>query len=92
MILPFLNVSSLLIGLAAWGFGIRALRRGRVSLASFACCVLALVLQFVELTHRAQIGDASGILDTIRAVTLAAFTLAVGTVTLNTIARFRGGK
>lgn len=92
MITPFLNVSSLLIGLAAWGFGIRAVRRGRMSLASFACCILALVLQFVELTHRAQIGDVSAILDTIRAVTLAAFTLAVGTVTLNTIARFRGGK
>lgn len=92
MITPFLNVSSLLIGLAAWGFGIRALRRGRVSLASFACCILALVLQFVELTHRAQIGDASGILDTIRAVTLAAVALSAVTVTLNTIARFRGRK
>ena len=43
MITPFLNVSSLLLGLAAWGFGIAGLRRGNFSLTSFALCLLALI-------------------------------------------------
>ena len=90
MITPILNVSSLLLGLAAWGFGILALCRRRVSLMSFVLCLLALVLQFAELTHRSAIGDTSAILDTICAVTLAAVTLAAGTVLLNTLAHFSG--
>ena len=92
MITPFLNLSSLLIGLAAWGFGIRAVRRGRMSPVSFSLCILALVLQFIELTHREQIGDISAIMDTIRAITLAAVTLSAGTVTLNLLAHYRGRK
>ena len=86
MISPILNVSSLLLGLAAWGFGIAALRRGKISLTSFALCLLALVLQFTELTHRAQIGDVSAILDTVQAVTQAAAVLSAGTLFLNTLA------
>ena len=89
MISPILNVSSLLLGLAAWGFGIAALRRGKISLTSFALCLLALVLQFTELTHRAQIGDVSAILDTVRAVTQAAAVLSAGTLFLNTLAYLR---
>lgn len=92
MITPFLNVNSLLIGLAAWFFGAIAVRNRRVSLCSFSCCALALVLQFLELTHRAQIGDVIAILDTIRPITLAALTLSTGTVLLNTIAWLRGRK
>ena len=90
MISPILNVSSLLLGLAAWGFGIAALRRGKISLTSFALCLLALVLQFTELTHRAQIGDVSAILDTVRAVTQAAAVLSAGTLFLNTLAYLSG--
>ena len=60
MITPLLNVSSLLLGLAAWGFGIAALRRRKISLTSFALCLLALVLQFAELTHRAQSSHQAG--------------------------------
>ena len=86
MITPLLNVSSLLLGLAAWGFGIAALRRGKISLTSFALCLTALVFQFAELTHRAQIGDVSAIFDTVGAVTLAAAVLSAGTVLLNTLA------
>ena len=89
MITPLLNVSSLLLGLAAWGFGIAALRRGKISLTSFALCLLALVLQFTELTHRAQIGDVSAILDTVQAVTMAAAVLSAGTLFLNTLAYLR---
>ena len=89
MITPLLNVSSLLLGLAAWGFGIAALRRGKISLTSFALCLLALVLQFAELTHRAQIGDVSAILDTVQAVTMAAAVLSAGTLFLNTLAYLR---
>ncbi len=90
MITPFLNISSLLIGLTAWGFGVRALRNHRMSLCSFICCILALVLQFIELTHRAQIGDVVAILDTIRAITLAAVTLSAGTIFLNGLAWLAG--
>ena len=89
MITPLLNVSSLLLGLAAWGFGIAALRRGKISLTSFALCLLALVLQFAELTHRAQIGDVIAILDTVQAVTMAAAVLSAGTLFLNTLAYLR---
>ena len=44
MITPILNVSSLLLGLTAWGLGARAVARRRVSLLSFGFCLLALVL------------------------------------------------
>ena len=89
MIIPILNVSSLLLGLTAWGFGIAALRRGKISLTSFALCLLSLVLQFSELTHRAQIGDVIAILDTVGAVTMAAAVLSAGTLFLNTLAYLR---
>ena len=86
MITPLLNVSSLLLGLAAWGFGIAALRRRKISLTSFALCLTALVFQFAELTHRAQIGDMSAFFDTVGSVTLSAAVLSAGTVLLNTLA------
>ena len=89
MITPILNVSSLLLGLIAWGFGIAGLKRRRMSLTSFALCLLALVLQFAELTHRAQIGDTIAILDTVGAVTQAAAVLSAGTLFLNTLAYLR---
>ena len=90
MITPLLNVSSLLLGLAAWGFGIAGMKRRRMSLTSFALCLLALVLQFTELTHRAQIGDVSAILDTVRAVTMASAVLSAGTLFFNTLAYLSG--
>jgi hypothetical protein len=90
MISPILNVSSLLLGLTAWGFAIAGLKRRRMSLTSFALCLLALVFQFAELTHRAQIGDTIAILDTVSAVTMAAAVLSAGTLLLNTLAFLRG--
>ena len=90
MISPILNVSSLLLGLTAWGFAIAGLKRRRMSLTSFALCLLALVFQFAELTHRAQIGDVSAILDTVGAVTQAAAVLSAITLLLNTLAFLRG--
>ena len=90
MITPLLNVSSLLLGLAAWGFAIAALRRRKISLTSFALCLTALVFQFAELTHRAQIGDVIAILDTVQAVTMAAAVLSAGTLFLNTLAYLSG--
>ena len=92
MITPILNVSSLLLGLTAWGFGIAALRRGKISLTSFALCLMALVFQFAELTHRAQIGDVIAILDTVGAVTMAAAVLSAGTLFFNTLAHLRSKK
>lgn len=92
MLTPILNISSLAIGLMAWGFGCAALARRRVSLRSFGCCLLSLALQFTELTHRAEIGDVIAILDTVRGVTIAAVTLSAGTLALNTAAHLRGRK
>ena len=89
MISPILNVSSLLLGLTAWGFAIDGLNRRRMSLTSFALCLLSLVLQFSELTHRAQIGDTIAILDTVGAVTQAAAVLSAITLFLNTLAFLR---
>ena len=86
MITPILNVSSLLLCLTAWGFAIAGIRRRKISLVSFALCLTALVLQFMELTHRARIGDVSAILDTVGAVTLSAAVLSAGTMLLNTLA------
>ena len=85
-----LNLSSLTLGLTAWGFGLWALLRRRMSLMSVVLCLLALLLQFAELTHRAAIGDVSAILDTVCGVTFAAATLSAGTVMLNTLAHFQG--
>ena len=92
MISGVLNLSSLLLGLAAWSFGLSALLKGRMSLTSFVLCLLALLLQLAELTHRAAMGDTAAILDTVCAVSLAAATLSAGTVLLNTLARFPGRK
>ena len=92
MISGVLNLSSLLLGLAAWGFGLSALLKGRMSLTSFVLCLLALLLQLAELPHRAAMGDTAAILDTVCAVFLAAATLSAGTVLLNTLARFPGRK
>ena len=89
MISPILNVSSLLLGLTAWGFAIAGLKRRRMSLPSFALCLLSLVLQFAELTHRAQIGDVIAILDTVQAVTMAAAVLSTITLLLNILAFLR---
>ena len=90
MITPILNVSSLLLGLTAWGFAIAGLKRRRMSLTSFALCLTALVFQFAELTHRAQIGDVIAILDTVQAVTMASAVLSAGTLFLNTLAYLSG--
>ena len=92
MLTPILNLSSLILGLTAWGFGLWAIRKRHISLLSFCFCLLSLVLQFMELSHRAQIGDSSGILDTVRAVTHAAATLSAGTLLLNTLAHLSGRK
>ena len=64
--------------------------RGEGIFEAFGFCLLALVLQFAELTHRAEIGDISAILDTVRAITLAAATLSAGTISLNALAARRG--
>lgn len=92
MITPCLNISSLLLGLAAWGLGLNAIRREKISLSSFSCCGLAMLFQFYELRHRAQIGDVYAIVDTIGGICLAATVLLAGTVFLNLRALARGKK
>lgn len=83
------HIFSLLLGLLAWGLGIRAAVRGRPGSGSFAACALSLLLQLVELRRLAQQGDTSAIYDTIGAVTLAAAVLLAVTAALNGIALLR---
>ncbi len=83
----FLNVSSLLLGLLAWGVPFLAVaHRSRFALCcigSFACCGLSLLFQLFELRHRVALEDWSALLDTAPAVTLAASVLFVGVLGCN---------
>lgn len=86
----WINVWSLLLGLAAWGLGTAALffrRSGRwYSLGSLTACVLSLCLEVFNFARLADIGDISAFLDTANAVRLAAGVLVAVTLALNVAA------
>ena len=94
----FCNVASILLGLLAWLLGYLALTRhsARVShvltAGSFTSCTLALLLQFFEIGVRAAINDFSAILDTMRAVIIAACVLVIVTAVLNIAAALKNRK
>ncbi len=91
MLTPFLNLSSLILGLTAWALGIAACRRSQplCSFFSFTCCGLALVLQFFELRHRLALNDLSAVLDIYPAMATIAAVLLLGTVAVNALTLFR---
>lgn len=84
-----LNLASLLLGLAAWVLGLMGTikKHGcRLTLGSFGCCALALVLELYEVRRRAELSDWAALMDTMPAVTLAASVLLIVTVLLNLLA------
>lgn len=89
----WMNVWSLLLGLAAWGLGLAALlvRWGSGSArwctpGSLAACALSLCLEIFNFARLADIGDTSAFLDTANAVRLAAGVLVAVTLVLNVAA------
>lgn len=89
----WMNVWSLLLGLAAWGLGLAALplrRGGRPAqwchLGSLTACTLSLCLEVFNFARLADIGDISAFLDTANAVRFAAGVLVAVTLALNAAA------
>ena len=89
----WLNVASLVLGLAAWLLPIWAVfskKAHRVGGLSFALCGFSLACQIFYNQHLVEITDWSAIEDTHFAVTLAAAVLLIGTIALNLAAWFAG--
>ena len=88
-----LNLLSLVLGLAAWVLPLVRLTRlkrttslhrlHRTCFVSFSCCALALVFQLYYQLHLVDIQDWSAMMDTTRAVCMAAAVLLAGTVLVN---------
>ena len=94
----FFNLSSLVLGLAAWVLAVLAVmgkqanKSHRFSVSSFSLCSVSLLLQIFEVNNRVNLNDFSAIIDTIRAVILAACVLVGVTVILNIAALIRNRK
>ena len=86
-------VSSLTLGVLAWGFGVAAIKSKqspyRYSVISFSLCAVSLFFQFVQFGNLFEIRDFAAIEDTIGAVIFAAGVLVVVTIILNVIAIIR---
>ena len=88
----YYNVFSLIFGVASWVIPFVAIKKVndsrclKFSVLSFLCCAAALILQFIEISHRAGIGDWSAIGDTIGAKVGAAVVLVVVNVAINAVA------
>ena len=92
----FYNISSLLLGLAAWILaGIAITRKKKqlasyYSLGSFGMCILSLLLQIFEVVNRVNQNDYAAIADTIHAVRFAACILVAITLVLNLVVLVKG--
>lgn len=88
-------VSSLILGILAWGFAVATIKSNkqltayRCSVISFGLCVTALFFQFVQIGNLAKIRDFSAIDDTIEGVIFGASVLIGVTIILNVIAIIR---
>ena len=91
----FFNLGSLGIGLGAWALACLAVKSAvksgasashRLSVGSLGACAVSLLLQFLEISHRVDLGDFSAIADTIRSTVFAACALIAVTVFLNAAA------
>lgn len=87
-----LNLLSLVTGIIAWVLGCWAIasksnrKAHGLSVTSLSMCSIALVSQLMEIGRLVEINDLSAIMDTIRAVGIAAVVLVLGTIALNVIA------
>lgn len=89
------NLLSFALGLAAWGFGIAAIRKKGCPwrmLLSQTACGGALMGQLLEVRRRVDLGDWSALLDTMGAVVFAAGVLLAVTAALNLAAVLRRKK
>ena len=89
------NILSILLGLAAIGFGIHSFAvKGSLTCCtvSLGCTGASLFFQILELNRRAKINDWAAIEDTIGAVALAAGALLACTLFVNLFALYRSRK
>ena len=90
-----LNIGSLILGIGAWvfaGFAIvapMASASRKHTVVSFGSCVIALLLQLLEINRRVVLGDYAAIEDTIGAILLASIVLIAVTILLNLWALLR---
>ena len=89
----FFNDGSVLCGLLSWGFAGAAVtcvgnykRGARRSLLSWLFCVLAMLLQWLEMYHRIAIHDLSAVEDTILAPVVGSVVLIAVSAGLNILA------
>lgn len=84
----FCNIGSIIVGLAGWlvpiiGVNVNRRKSHTLSVISFSCCAIALVMQLVEIRHRVMIGDISAVMDTISAILGAEVVLVLVTIFIN---------
>lgn len=86
------NLLSILLGLTAWCFGIRAIvkQKSTGSTLSFACCGVSLYCQLLEIQRREALRDWAAIEDTIEGMVFAGTVLLAVTAALNLLAFLRG--
>ena len=83
---------SLMTGITAWVLGTCAVvgkkerKMHGFSVGSLSMCSIALVLQLIEIGRLVEKNDLSAVMDTIRAVNIAAMVLVVVTMLLNVVA------
>lgn len=97
VLVAMILLGALVLGLLSWGLGIAALvrRSEPLSVCSLICCVLALLLACTYFYGGVQCEDWSTLLDTARAMLLAAVVLTAGNLLLNggtLVCRYLGGK
>ena len=89
----WLNIISLILGLAAWLFpvwGIFSKKVRKVGTLSFFLCSISLACQIFYTQHLVTISDWSAMEDTHFAVAFAAAALLIGTIALNLAAWIAG--
>lgn len=94
----WLNVGSLVFGLAAWtlpitGSFMKDGKRSAYAISSLVACTIALCMQMVYSYHLVKIEDWSALMDTSGAVVFASAALVAVTILLNVYAWFfRNGR
>lgn len=96
VLVAMILLGALGLGLLSWGLGVAALIRRdlRLSVCSLACCALALLLACAYFYGGVQCQDWDTLLDTARAMLLAAGVLTAVSLLLNggaMVCQYRGG-
>lgn len=89
------SLTSLLLGLLAWGLGVAAIvKRGPAGLifGSLTACAMSLMVQFLEIAAQAAEGDGAWFYDVTPTLAKVAALLTIVTITLNTAALWKASK